>query len=128
MFTNLKDILLLIQKEILPEGKFARTAIQEINEGLEFNFFKREGKSEKKMLIIAKGTNGILLEYGVYILDHILQETYLPFPVKAMKRTLNDIENLIQFVFSLKICYGQSTKGKLFYLCIYLFYFYFFIK
>ncbi|CAB4439942.1 unnamed protein product [Rhizophagus irregularis] len=37
--------------------------------------------------------------------------THLPFPVKAGKRTLNDIKDLIQYVFSLNICYGQSTTG-----------------
>jgi hypothetical protein len=110
MFINIKDILLLIQKEILPGGKFSGMAVQEINESLEFNFFERGVKSEKKLTII---TQGILLKYEVCILDHILQEIHLPFSSKAMKRTLNEIESLIQYVFSLKICHGQSTKGKL---------------
>ncbi|EXX52009.1 uncharacterized protein OCT59_000536 [Rhizophagus irregularis] len=76
MFINIKDILLLIQKEILPGGKFSGMAVQEINESLEFNFFERSVKSEKKLTII---TQGILLKYEVCILDHILQEIHRLF-------------------------------------------------
>ena len=42
MCTNIKEIFLLIQKEILPNGKFSGTAIQEISKGLEFHFFGSE--------------------------------------------------------------------------------------
>ncbi|PKY62305.1 hypothetical protein RhiirA4_488562 [Rhizophagus irregularis] len=52
IFANIKDILLLVQNEILSEGKFSEMAVQEINEGLEFNFFERGMKSEKKLMII----------------------------------------------------------------------------
>jgi hypothetical protein len=126
LFANIQDILLLIQNEILPGGKFSGMAVQEINEGLEFNFFERGIKSEKKLMIITKG---ILLEYEIHILDQILQETHLPFSNKAMKRTLGEIENLIQYVFSFKICRGQSTKGKLVFFYFFLYKnFFLFIK
>jgi hypothetical protein len=107
---NIQDIFLLIQKEILPGRKFAGTIMQEINEGLELYFFNndKEKKSKKKMTIFAKG---VLLGYEVWIFDKILQEIDLPFPVKAIKRTLDEIDILIQHIFSLKICYGQSTIG-----------------
>ncbi|GBB84074.1 hypothetical protein RclHR1_10700002 [Rhizophagus clarus] len=109
MLMSLEDIFMLIQENILLEGKFAEITAQKINGGLELYFFKKGGKSlEKKILFTAKG---ILLEYEVYILNHVLQGTHLPFPVKAGKRTLNDIKDLIQYVFSLNICYGQSTTG-----------------
>ncbi|CAB5360502.1 unnamed protein product [Rhizophagus irregularis] len=109
MLMSLEDIFMLIQENILLGGKFAEITAQKINGGLELYFFKKEDKSlEKKILFIAKG---ILLEYEVYILNHVLQGTHLPFPVKAGKRTLNDIKDLIQYVFSLNICYGQSTTG-----------------
>ena len=39
MCTNI-EIILLIQKEILPNKKFLGTAIQEISEGLEFLFLE----------------------------------------------------------------------------------------
>ena len=42
MCTNIEEIFLLIQKEILPNGKFSGTAIQEISKGLEFHFFGSE--------------------------------------------------------------------------------------
>ncbi len=55
------------------------------------------------MTIFAKG---ILLDYEVWIFNKILQEIDLPFPVKAMKRTLDEIDILIQHISFLKICYG----------------------
>ena len=105
---NIQDIFLLIQKESLLGGKFAGTIIQEINEGLELYFFNKEKKLEKKMTIFAKG---VLLGYEVWIFNKNLQEINLPFPVKAMKRTLDEIDILIQHISSLRICYGQSTIG-----------------
>ncbi|PKC55765.1 hypothetical protein RhiirA1_402648 [Rhizophagus irregularis] len=42
-----------VQEKVLPEGEFARTAIQKIGEGLEFHFFKEE-QLEKKLLILTK--------------------------------------------------------------------------
>ena len=71
-------------------------------------FFNKEKKSEKKMMIFAKG---VLLGYEVWIFNKNLQEINLPFPVKAMKRTLDEIDILIQHISSLRICYGQSTIG-----------------
>ncbi|RIA79686.1 hypothetical protein C1645_840138 [Glomus cerebriforme] len=38
-----------------------------------------------------------------------MQEKYLPFPIKEMRRTLDEIINIIRYVFSISICYGQST-------------------
>ncbi len=61
------------------------------------------------MMIFAKD---ILLGYKVWILDQVLQEIDLSSPVKAMKRTLNEISSLIQYIFFLKVYYGQSTIGK----------------
>jgi hypothetical protein len=107
-YTNIQDILSLIQRESLVEGKFEGTAIQEISEGLELYFFDKKKKVEKKIIIFAQG---IFLSYKVWVLDQVLQEVDLPFPVKAMKRTLDEISNLIQYIFSLKVCYGQSTIG-----------------
>ena len=83
MYTNLKEIFLLIQKEILPSGKFSGIVVQEISKGLEFNFSGCGKQLEKKMTIT---TNGVLLGYEVYIFNQVLQEIHLPFPVKAIKR------------------------------------------
>lgn len=109
---NLENIFILVQEKILPAEKFAEIiTIQKINEGLELNFFKKEEQSaEKKILFTAKG---ILLEYKVYIFNQALQETHLPFPVKAKKRTFIEVKDLIEYVFSLNVCYGQSTAGNL---------------
>jgi len=111
---NTVDILSSIQKELLLGGEFAGTAVQEISGGLEFHFFKK-GKSEKKLLILIK--NG-LHRYEVYVFDRIVQEKYLPFPVKEIKRTLDEIINLIRYIFSVSICYGQSTTGIYFQIII----------
>jgi len=101
---------LSIQEKILPGGEFAGIAVQKINEGLEFHFFK-EGQLEKKLLILIKSG---LHRYEVYVLDRIVQEKYLPFPIKKMRRTLDEIINIIRYVFSISICHGQSTSGNLF--------------
>ncbi|RGB26258.1 hypothetical protein C1646_820517, partial [Rhizophagus diaphanus] len=101
------DILSSIQEKILPGGEFAGTAVQNINEGLEFHFF-RKGLVEKKLLILIKSG---CHRCEVYVFDRIVQEKYLPFPIKEMKRTLNKIINIIRYVFSVSICYGQSTSG-----------------
>jgi len=107
---NTADVLSSIQEKILPGGEFAGTAVQKINEGLEFHFFK-EGQLEKKLLILIKSG---LHRYEVYVFDRIVQEKYLPFPIKEMRRTLDEIINIIRYVFSISICYGQSTHGNLF--------------
>lgn len=86
------------------------TIVQKITDGLEFHFFGREGQLEKKMIIIAKG---VLLGYEVCVFDKILQEAHLPFPAKPMKRSLDEIKILTQYIFSLRICYGQNTNGNL---------------
>ena len=57
--------------------------------------------------------DGVLLGYEVRIFDQVLQETHLPFPVKPMKRSLDEVKILTQHIFSLKVCYGQSTDGNL---------------
>ena len=75
---NTADILSSIQEKILPGGEFAGTAIQKINEGLEFHFFKK-GQLEKKLLILIKSG---LHRCEVYVLDRIVQEKHLPFPIK----------------------------------------------
>ena len=110
MYTNIEEIFLLIQKEILPSRKFSGIVVQEISKGLEFHFFGSEKQLEKKMTIT---TNGVLLGYEVHIFDQVLQEIHLPFSVKAMKRTLDEVNTLIQYIFLLKVCYGQSTNGNL---------------
>ena len=121
LLVNTTDILSLIQEKVLSGGEFAGTAIQKINEGLELHFFK-ERKSEKKLLILTKGG---LHRYEVYIFDQIVKEKYLPFPIKEIKRTLDEIIDLIRYVFFVSVCYGQSTAGNLlliinFYLFIYI--------
>ena len=70
-------------------------------------------------------TNGILLGYEVRIFNQVLQETHLSFSVKTIKRTLDEINTLIQYVFLPKVCHEQSTNGnlKLFCLCfLYIFF------
>jgi hypothetical protein len=109
LLINTIDILSSIQEKVIPGGEFAGTAIQRISEGLEFHFFK-EGKSEKKLLILTKSG---LHRYEVYVFDRIVKEKYIPFPTKAMKRTLDEIIDHIRYVFSVRICYGQSTTGNL---------------
>ncbi|CAB5200035.1 unnamed protein product [Rhizophagus irregularis] len=107
-YANIQDILSLIKRESLTGGKFMGTVIREISEGLELHFFNNKKKLEKKILIFAQG---IFLSYKVWVFDQVLKEVDLPFPVKAMKRTLDEISNLMQYVFSLKVCCGQSTVG-----------------
>ncbi|UZO01507.1 uncharacterized protein OCT59_012605 [Rhizophagus irregularis] len=105
LLINTTDILSSIQEKVKPGGEFSGTAIRKISEGLELHFFKEE-KSEKKLLILTKSG---LYRYEVYIFDQIVKEKYLPFPTKEMKRTLDEIINFIRYVFSVSICYGQST-------------------
>lgn len=57
------------------------------------------------MIIFAKGA---LFSYEVWVFNKILPEVDLPFPIKAMKRTLNEIKH----IFFLKVYYRQSTIGK----------------
>ncbi|CAG8783516.1 10264_t:CDS:1, partial [Rhizophagus irregularis] len=105
-YANIQNILSLIKRESLTGGKFMGTVIREISKGLELHFFNNKKKLEKKILIFAQG---IFLSYKVWVFDQVLKEVDLPFPVKAMKRTLDEISNLMQYVFSLKVCCGQST-------------------
>jgi len=106
--TNIQDIFSLIQRESLTGGKLIGTITREISDGLELQFFNNKKKLEKKILIFAQG---IFLSYEVWVFDQVLKEVDLPFPVEAMKRTLDEISNLIQYILSLKVCYGQSTVG-----------------
>ncbi|CAB5191010.1 unnamed protein product [Rhizophagus irregularis] len=108
LLINTTDILSSIQEKVKPGGEFSGTAIRKISEGLELHFFKEE-KSEKKLLILTKSG---FYRYEVYIFDQIVKEKYLPFPIKEMKRTLDEIINFIRYVFSVSICYGQSTAGN----------------
>jgi hypothetical protein len=101
---------LSIQEKVLPGGEFAGTSIQKISKRLEFHFFK-EGQLEKKLLILT--TSG-LHGYRVYVFNKIVQEQYLPFSIKETKRTLDEIINLVRYIYSVNICYGQSTTGDLF--------------
>jgi hypothetical protein len=75
------------------------------------------------MIIFAQG---IFLSYKVWVLDQVLQEVDLPFSIKAMKRTLDEISDLIQSIFSLKVCYGQSTIGMQFIYSLMYFIFYYY--
>ncbi|PKY42191.1 hypothetical protein RhiirA4_455947 [Rhizophagus irregularis] len=61
-FVNAEDILLSIQEKVLPGGEFSGTAIQKINEGLEFHFFK-EGQLRKKTTTLDYILHIILLNY-----------------------------------------------------------------
>jgi hypothetical protein len=120
---NTADILSAIQEKVLPGGEFAGIAVQKISEGLEFHFFN-EGQLEKKLLILTKSG---LHRCEVYVFDQIVQEKYLPFPIKEMERTLDEIINLIRYVFFVSICYGQSTIGIYFKLFVFIYlYFTFF--
>ena len=108
MLINTTDILSSIQEKISPGEEFAGIIIQKINEGLEFHFFKK-GQLEKKLLILIKSG---LHRYEVYVLNRIVQEKYFPFPIKKMRRTLDEIINIIRYIFSVSVCYGQSTNGN----------------
>jgi hypothetical protein len=107
---NTSDILSAIQEKILPEEEFEGTAIQQINKGLEFHFFVKECQPEKKLIIITKDS---LHSCEVYVLNQRVKEIYLPFSIEAIERTLSEIINIIRYVFSVKICHGQSTIGNL---------------
>jgi hypothetical protein len=107
-YTSIQDIISLIQRESLDGGKFVGIIIHEINEGLELHFFGKKKRLEKRLIIFAQG---VFLNYKVWMLDRVLQEVDLPFPIGAIKRTLDEISSLIQYVFSLKVCHGQSTVG-----------------
>ncbi|RHZ53790.1 hypothetical protein Glove_437g23 [Diversispora epigaea] len=108
LLINAQDILLNIKEKILPRKEFSGTAIQEINEGLEFKFAIKDGQPEKKLIIFFK--NG-LHSYEICILNKIVQDIYLLFSIKAMERTIDDIINIIRYVFSVKVCCEQSTVG-----------------
>ncbi|PKB95609.1 hypothetical protein RhiirA5_385892 [Rhizophagus irregularis] len=49
--------------------------------------------------------------YEVYVFDQLVQEKYLPVPVKETERTLDEIINFIRYIFAVSICYGMSTSG-----------------
>ena len=106
---NTTEILSSIQEKILPGGEFAGTVVQEIIGGLEFRFFK-EQQLKKKLLILTKSGSH---RCEVYVLNQIVQVACLPFPIKEMKRTLDEIIMIIRYVFSVSICHGQSTTGDL---------------
>ncbi|RHZ83510.1 hypothetical protein Glove_91g32 [Diversispora epigaea] len=109
LLINSIEIIKFFQDKILPGEEFAGTAIKEISEGLEFRFPTKEHQPEKKLLIFFKSG---LQSYEVRIFNKVVQDIYLPFLVKAMKRTLNDIINIIRYIFSVEICHGQSTIGN----------------
>ncbi|RHZ67777.1 hypothetical protein Glove_299g50 [Diversispora epigaea] len=106
LLINVQDILLNIKEKILPGKKFSEIAIQEINKGLEFKFTIKDEQPEKKLIIFFK--NG-LYSYEIHILNKIIQDIYLPFPIKAIEKTIDNIINIIRYVFSIKVCCGQST-------------------
>ncbi|CAG8807777.1 6302_t:CDS:2, partial [Gigaspora rosea] len=70
----------------------------------------------KQLLIKAKG---ILITYEVLVYNQLVKEEYLPFLTKAIKRTYDEIKNFIEYIYSLNICQGQSTKGfeNVIYIC-----------
>ncbi|RIA99326.1 hypothetical protein C1645_811562 [Glomus cerebriforme] len=91
-----EDILSSIQEKVLPGEELARTAVQKIIGGLEFNFF-REGQRKKKLLILTRNN---MHRYEVYVFDELVQEKYLSVPVKKMERTLDEIINFIRYIFA----------------------------
>lgn len=83
--------------------------MQQKDGSIEVYFFGESKQLEKTIIFIAKG---VLLAYEVRVQYQPIQETYLPFPVKAMQRTYDEVKGLIEYIFNLNICQGQSTKGK----------------
>ncbi|RHZ47140.1 hypothetical protein Glove_590g2 [Diversispora epigaea] len=99
------SLIATILQKILPGNEFAGTAIIE---GLEFRFPANKYKSEKKLIIFSKSG---LHSYKIYVLNKMVQDDYLPFPTKMMKRTLEDIINIVCYTFHINICEGQSIIG-----------------
>ncbi|RHZ60077.1 hypothetical protein Glove_359g27 [Diversispora epigaea] len=108
LLINTSDILKYFEEQNLLKNKFAGTTIQEINEGLEFKFPMNKYQPEKKLIIFFKSG---LYSYEMYVLNKVVQNIYLPFPTKAMKRTFDDIVNIVRYIFYVEICQGQSTIG-----------------
>ncbi|RHZ58755.1 hypothetical protein Glove_368g16 [Diversispora epigaea] len=102
------SLIATILQKILPGNEFTGTTIQEIIEGLEFRFPANKYKSEKKLIIFSKSG---LHSYKIYMLNKMVQDNYLPFPTKMMKRTLEDIINIVCYTFHINICEGQSIIG-----------------
>jgi hypothetical protein len=116
---NISDILLSIKEKILPGQEFSGTSVQRINnESLEFRFVAKDEQPEKKLLLYSK--NG-LYNFEVHVFEKIVQDIYLPFSTKKMERTLDDILNIIRYVFFVKICSGQCVIGKFINLIYYYF-------
>lgn len=95
------DVVTSIKNKIKLNGKLAGTGLREIEQGLALNFFGSEGRVEKDMTII---WNANLVSYKVSILEKFVKNTNVLFPGVAAKRTLAEIEEVIEYVFDAKIC------------------------
>jgi len=86
------DVLSSIREMAARDGELAGTGIREIEGGVELRFF---------------GQNG----YEVRIHGRTVRDDHLPSPTNKMMRNILDVIDIIRFIFSKKICAGQSTKG-----------------
>ena len=87
--------------------RIAGTGIRETEGGVEFRFFGQNGQPEK-VLILWEHLG--LLSYEVRIHGRTVRD-HLPSPTNKMVRNILDVIDIIRFIFSKKICTGQSTKG-----------------
>ncbi|CAH1768839.1 3872_t:CDS:2, partial [Entrophospora sp. SA101] len=90
-----------IKNKIKLNGKLAGTGLREIEQGLALNFFGSEGRVEKDMTII---WNANLILYEVNVLGKFVKNTDVLFPGVSAKRTLAEMEEVIEYVFDAKIC------------------------
>jgi hypothetical protein len=104
------DVVTSIKNKIKLNGKLAGTGLREIEQGLALIFLGSEGRVEKDMTII---WNANLISYKVSVLGKFVKNTNVLFPGVAAKRTLAEIEEVIEYVFDAKICSGISTIGIL---------------
>ncbi|RHZ74154.1 hypothetical protein Glove_227g110 [Diversispora epigaea] len=93
---ELIHILKYFKEQDLLKNEFAGTAIHKINEGLEFKFPMNT-------------MNNGLHSYEIYVLNKVVQDIYLPFSTKAIKRTFDDIVNIVHYIFYVEICQEQRT-------------------
>ncbi|CAB5353671.1 unnamed protein product [Rhizophagus irregularis] len=92
IFANIKDILLLIQNVILPGGKFSGMAVQEINEGLEFNFFERGYEDICRRLLTTNSTKIVHASKDILIKKVKKQQKF----IKMQRETILNMEKYLQ--------------------------------
>ncbi|CAG8436595.1 9372_t:CDS:10 [Diversispora eburnea] len=96
-------------KRFLNENNSSPKKKQKKIEALQELINARPDLKGKEIYFFPTLDNG-LHNYEVRVFNKVVQDIYLPFPIETIKRTLNDIINIIRYVFSAEICHGQSFE------------------